>query len=163
MWEDVLGVKSEKLIDLATRFTSNHVLYGEAMRKVIYTWKYSCENFLTDKNINRKAWLGHAACSLEHNLPENIVRIAWKKLTEDERSKANLQAEKYIKEWEQNYLYKLNTTQLDLFDENKNKEISKKLGKKVLFKRNSRRITIFRGKKNKPTFIQEGSYDNTKK
>jgi hypothetical protein len=138
MWEDVLGVNADKLIELAFRFTSNHVLYGEAMRKVIYKWKYSCENFLTDNSINRKAWLGHAACSLEHKIPENIVRIAWKKLTDDQREKANLQAEKHIKEWEQNYLYKMNTTQLELFDEKRNTEILEKLGKKMLLKRNTR-------------------------
>lgn len=137
MWEDVLGSKSEELIDLAVKFTSNHILYGEAMKKVIYSWKYSCENFLTDKNINRKAWLGHAACSLELKLPENIVRIAWKKLTEEQRILANKQAEKYINEWELNYLYKINTTQLDLFDEKRNIEIRERVGKKMLLKRNS--------------------------
>lgn len=163
MWEDVLGVKSEKLTELAIQFTSNHILYGEAMRKVIYTWKYSCENFLTDKNINRKAWLGHAACSLEHSLPENIVRMAWKQLTDDQREKANLQAEKYIKEWEKNYLCKLQTTQLDLFDENRNREIREKLGEKMLLKRTSRRTSDLHRKKNKSAVLQKDSNDNPKK
>jgi hypothetical protein len=163
MWEDVLGAKSEKMIELAVKFTSNHILYGEAMRKVIYTWKYSCENFLTDKNINRKAWLGHAACSLELNLPENIVRIAWKQLTDDQREKANLQAEKYIKEWEQNHLYKLQTTQLDLFDERRNREIRKKLGEKMLLQRDTRSTSKLHRKKNKSTLLQKDSDDNFKK
>jgi hypothetical protein len=163
MWEDVLGAKSEKMIELAVKFTSNHILYGEAMRKVIYTWKYSCENFLTDKNINRKAWLGHAACSLELNLPENIVRIAWKQLTDDQREKANLQAEKYIKEWEQNHLYKLQTTQLDLFDERRNREIRKKLGEKMLLQRDTRSTSKLHRKKNKTTLLQKDSDDNFKK
>jgi hypothetical protein len=163
MWEDVLGTKSEKMIELAVKFTSNHILYGEAMRKVIYTWKYSCENFLTDKNINRKAWLGHAACSLELNLPENIVRIAWKQLTDDQREKANLQAEKYIKEWEQNHLYKLQTTQLDLFDERRNREIRKKLGEKMLLQRDTRSTSKLHRKKNKSTLLQKDSDDNFKK
>ncbi len=121
MWDDVVGKEAEKILPLAIKFTGNNVIYGESMRKVIYKWFFSCETFLSDKHINRKAWLGHAACSLEHNLPENIVRMAWKKLTDDQRNLANKEAEKYIKEWEKNYLFKKLSTQLDFFDENRNK------------------------------------------
>ena len=139
MWEDVLGQEVEKLLNVAIEFTGNHVLYGNAMQKVIKTWKYSCENFLTDKSINRKAWLGHAACSLELKLPENVVRMAWQKLTQEQKDLANKEAEKYIKEWESDYLYKKLTTQLDLFDESRNSEVYQKLGTKMLLKGNSRR------------------------
>lgn len=153
MWNDVLGEESEKLLQLAISFTGNHLLYGEAMKKVIYSWKYSCENFLTDKNINRKAWLGHAACSLELKLPENVVRMAWKFLSNEQRDLANKQAEKYIKEWETNFIYKKLSTQLDLFDERRNKEVYQKLGEKMLQKRNTRRNSISNRKENKSPIL----------
>lgn len=135
MWEDVTGIEAERLLPLAIKFTSNHILYGEAMKRVVYKWRYSCENFLTDLNINRKAWIGHAACSLELNLPENVVRMAWKKLTDEQRYLANKEAEKYIKLWEENFIYNQLSTQLNLFDESKNTEVYQKLGAKMLQKR----------------------------
>lgn len=153
MWKDVIGDEAEKLLPIAIRFTGNHLAYGEAMRNVIYKWRYSCENFLTDKNINRKAWLGHAACSLELNLPENVVRMAWKELSQTQRDLANKQAEMYIKEWEGNFLYKQLSTQLNLFDESRNREVYQKLGKKVLLKGNTRRNSTRNRKENKSSVI----------
>jgi hypothetical protein len=101
MWRKVPKEQEPMLLKLAIEFTGNHVQYAKAMYEVIKTWKYSCEHFLTNKTINRKAWLGHAACSFKHNLPEYIVREAWGKLTDEQRILANLQAEKTIIHYEQ--------------------------------------------------------------
>ena len=89
-----------KTLRLAVEFTRDSKLYGHYMRLVCREWTYSCENALTDKNLNRKAWLGHAACALAHGIPEDIVREAWKHLTDEQRTLANKQAENAIKEWE---------------------------------------------------------------
>ena len=98
MWDRVADKKQQLL--LAIEFTGNHVLYGKYMRRVIHEWPISCENALTDYSINRRAWLGHAACALAHRLPENIVREAWGHLTDEQQLLANNQASRFITEWE---------------------------------------------------------------
>lgn len=111
LWEDYkAGMYSsyekeeyERLFNLAFTFTRDHIEYGKAMREVIKKWKYSCEHNLSNENINRKAWLGHAACALKHSLPENIVREAWGKLSVWQQMMANKEAEDTIKEWEKQF------------------------------------------------------------
>lgn len=92
------------LLDKAIKFTGNHILYGRYMRKVVREWKYSCEHNLSNKEQNRKAWIGHAACALAFNCPEDIVRQAWGYLTEKQQTLANKKAEKAIKYWERRWL-----------------------------------------------------------
>lgn len=100
MWGKVNDRKS--FLDRAIKFTSDHILYGSYMKKVVSEWKYSCEHNLSDITQNRKAWLGHAACALSFNCPEDIVREAWNKLTEKQQFLANKEAEKNIIYWENN-------------------------------------------------------------
>jgi hypothetical protein len=58
-------------------FTGNYIEYGKAMKLVTENWHYSCEHNLSNLSINRKAWLGHAACCFQHGYPEYLVRQAW--------------------------------------------------------------------------------------
>lgn len=90
-------------LERAVEFTSDHILYGSFMTRVIREWPISCENALTDPNLNRKAWIGHAACALALGCPEDITRKAWGLLTDEQRLLANKQAARSIAEWEQSY------------------------------------------------------------
>lgn len=51
------GITSEERIEKARECLSNYELCNKYMKKVIDTWKYACEQTLTDKSLNRKAWL----------------------------------------------------------------------------------------------------------
>lgn len=101
MWGEVENKKD--WIAKAAQFTSNHVLYGSYMKRVITEWPISCENALTDENINKKAWLGHAACALAFQCPEDIIRLAWGLLTDEQRLLANKEAERAIQDWTISY------------------------------------------------------------
>ena len=101
MWDEVSN-KSE-LLEKAIEFTGDHELYGSYMHRVINEWQISCENALTDSLLNRRAWIGHAACALALRCPEDITRKAWGHLTDEQRVLANRQADRAIKEWEYNY------------------------------------------------------------
>lgn len=99
MWEGP-SCPIEKVI----AFTGDHILYGNAMNRVINEWPKSCENSLTNYRINRKAWLGHAAAALEIGASEGVTRKAWGFLSETQRRLANGAAERYIRLWEQRFL-----------------------------------------------------------
>lgn len=101
MWGKVRDRKA--YLNRAIDFTSNHQLYGHYMLKVINTWPNSCENALTDYSLNRKAWVGHAACAMALNCPEDITREAWRHLTNEQQFLANNQAANAIQKWEITY------------------------------------------------------------
>ena len=102
MWGTVSNRKGS--LDEAIKFTGNHKLYGKYMNRVIHEWPISCENALTDYSINRRAWVGHAACALALKIPEDITRQAWSKLTYEQQLLANKEAERAIQAWEYNYI-----------------------------------------------------------
>lgn len=107
LWEEIKfnmwGESKNQHDDLqkAIEFTGNHELYGKYMMMVVNEWKISCENSLTDLSINRKAWVGHAACALALQIPEDIIRKAWGYLSYEQQLLANNQAERAIRYWEQ--------------------------------------------------------------
>ena len=108
-WEEIQtnmwgSVDNKKLwLKKATKFTGDHCLYGRFMIRVVNEWPISCENALTDGFINRRAWIGHAACALAINCPESITREAWGQLTNEQQFLANKKADDAIRLWEYNY------------------------------------------------------------
>jgi len=110
MWSRVDKNIEDELIKKCILFMSNHILYGNAMREVVYKWENSMINFLTNKSINRRAYLGHCAVCYELKIPEYITRTAWKELNSEQMYLADLQAEKTIKDWELWYMKKLMNT-----------------------------------------------------
>ena len=87
---------SEKVIEMF----SNIDLTEEYMNMVIYQWPISCEHNLSNKSMNRIAYLGQAACCIYANVPFMITMRAWNILTEDQRNTADLIAKKIIQKWE---------------------------------------------------------------
>ena len=98
------------MLKKAIEFTGNHILYGQAMGKVIYSWNNTMKNHLTNISMNRRAFLGHCAVCYELQIPEYLVRNAWKYLDDEQRRLADLQAEKHIKDWELWYMKELKNT-----------------------------------------------------
>lgn len=103
MWKDTPKEQEQEKIKECTEFMSDHKLFGHNMQRVIKEWKYSCENWLSFKGMNRIAWIGQAACCIALNCPEYIVRQSWGYLTEEQRQLANEQAEIAITIWEDDY------------------------------------------------------------
>lgn len=103
MWGEVPSGEDEAYLENAIKFTSDHKLFGKYMVKVIEEWKFSCEHNLSDAAQNRRAWLGQAACALAMKCPEDIVRQAWWKLTDEQKTLANNEADNAIKIWENKY------------------------------------------------------------
>jgi hypothetical protein len=102
MWATFTGQNKKQFLDKAVLFTGDAVLYGSWMIEVVKHWRIGCEHNLTDVSINRRAWVGHAACCLAIGCPENITREAWGQLTDKQRNEANAMADKAIIYWEEN-------------------------------------------------------------
>lgn len=117
MWGKVKN--KELMLKKAIEFTGNHILYGQYMIKVANEWHVSCENALTDNLINKRAWIGHAACAMHLKCPEDITRLAWKYLTYEQQFLANIEADRAIEHWTLNYI--------------KSKSLHKPLETKMLF------------------------------
>lgn len=109
VWEDYKsGMYSDfdketeyKLVTQAILCLKNPEL---AMIMVTVNWPKSAAENLSNKQQNRKAWLGQAACCLIYGSPEHCTREAWKLLTNEERNLANQIAQKTIEQWERRYL-----------------------------------------------------------
>lgn len=117
MWRRVSKDEEEKMLLQAIDFTGDHVRYGEAMLKVSQEWPRTMLNSLTNKSINRRAFIGHCAVCYQLKIPEYITRQAWKELTNEQRWLADDIAEKTIK----HYLH-----------ETRNSRLHKDLGKQML-------------------------------
>lgn len=87
----------------------------KAMERVVNEWTIATQYNLSNAEINRKAWLGQACCSLYANVHEDEVREAWGLLTNEQRKQANLIAYQIIKKWIYKY-EKKHSNQISLFD-----------------------------------------------
>lgn len=99
MWNKGNDTQLQQSID----FTCDWEIYGKAMGEVIVAWPRTMINSLTNKSINRKAFLGHCAVCFKLGIPESVTREAWGLLTDKQRFDADAIAYKHIKHWEYEY------------------------------------------------------------
>lgn len=106
LWEDYhAGMYDEskdgrqERVQEAARILGTPDICREAMEKVINEWEKATEYNLSNAEINRKAWLGQAACSCYAGIHEDETREAWGIMTEEQRVEANKIAATIIKRW----------------------------------------------------------------
>lgn len=105
LWEDYHNGmyedgNSPDLVLRAMRLLSSVRSLIKAMRYVAFRWVCAAEMNLSNANRNRQAWLGQAACSYAHKVPENLTKEAWRRLPQSVRDRANRIADLVIMEWE---------------------------------------------------------------
>ena len=84
-------------------------LFASVLEKVITEWKYSCEHYLTNKTMNRIAWLGQASVCYYYGVPSKYS-YTWFKLSKEEQDLANQTALIYLNRW----LKENNRNQVDI-------------------------------------------------
>lgn len=99
MWRRVLPDEEERFVEAAVQFTGDAMLYGSFMLRVTREWPFSCEHNLTERAMNRRAWVGHAAACIAIGCPEYLTRRAWWMLTQEQRDAADAQATEAIRSW----------------------------------------------------------------
>ena len=101
MWRKISPTEKIELLEKARVFTGDASLYGSWMMRVTVEWPISCEQNLGFTGQNRQAWVGHAACCMAINCPEDVTRSAWWLLTQEQRDAANAVADEAIEAWEE--------------------------------------------------------------
>ena len=92
------GMSNEECKEEFKRILSDFELFEELLEKVISEWKYSCEHYLTNKSMNRLAWLGQASVCYHSGIPSKYSN-AWFELPEETREKANEIALLALNKW----------------------------------------------------------------
>jgi hypothetical protein len=77
---------------------SNDHEFKNALEGVITNWKHSCEHYLTNKAMNRIAWLGQASACYAKGLP-SAFRGGFHNLTQEQQDHANRIAHEYLNKW----------------------------------------------------------------
>ena len=72
--------------------------FSVALDGLISNWKYSCEHYLTNKSMNRIAWLGQAAVCYSSGVPSRYSS-SWFDIPKDKRDSANQIALTYLNKW----------------------------------------------------------------
>lgn len=94
----VPGKNKEQCENEYAELLSNEQEFREALQGVIDNWKHSCEHYLTNKSMNRIAWLGQASLCYARGIPSTF-RGGFNLLSEDQQNKANEIAFEYLNKW----------------------------------------------------------------
>lgn len=123
LWEDYhAGMYDEskngrqERVQKAVHILGNADICREAMEKVIAEWEIATKYNLSNAEINRKAWLGQAACCCFGGVHEDETREAWGYLTHEQRQTANAIADRIIKKWVSQYERETDT-QISFFND----------------------------------------------
>lgn len=106
MWKQVPAKNKQMYQDKSVKLMLNFDNFEAAMKRVVDEWANSCEASLTASSVNHQAWMGHAGCAINHNAPEDITRLAWRTLTQDQQDLANQAADNAIAYWKGKYCAK---------------------------------------------------------
>lgn len=108
LWEDYINGmyddnKNEDKILKSKQLLTQPSFFYKTMLDLLEKYKISVDCNLSNVSCNRKAWLGQASCNFLYKASEKQVRLAWSELNDIEKIKANIEAEKIIKIYEERY------------------------------------------------------------
>lgn len=92
------GMTAEECEQAYADFLRDDDKFKEALNGVITEWKYSCEHYLTNKAMNRIAWLGQASMCYATGIP-SIYCSGFNRLSDEEQKHANFIAHQYLNKW----------------------------------------------------------------
>lgn len=101
MYDESRDGRKERVLN-AAHILGTPGICRKAMEKVVSEWLIATEYNLSNAEINRKAWLGQAACSCYAGIHEDETREAWGIMTEAQRVEANRIAANIIENWLRN-------------------------------------------------------------
>lgn len=92
------GLTDEQCKELFANLMRDDKRFRMALDGVTAEWQNSCEHYLTNRAMNRLAWLGQAAVCYAEGVPSSYSS-AWSTLTVKEQERANATALEYLNRW----------------------------------------------------------------
>ena len=92
------GMTEQECINEYAMFLNDELRFRKALQGVIDNWKNSCEHYLTNKAMNRIAWLGQAAMCYDNGIPSKYCS-GYNLLTKDQQVNADTIALEYLNKW----------------------------------------------------------------
>lgn len=96
------GMTAEQCENAYAEFLSNDDKFRDALNGVLNDWINSCEHYLTNKAMNRIAWLGQAAMCYATGIPSKYC-AGFNLLTNEQQEIANNTALEYLNIWMSKY------------------------------------------------------------
>lgn len=92
------GMTAEQCENAYAEYLSNDDLFKQGLQGVLDNWINSCEHYLTNKAMNRIAWLGQAAMCYSTGVPSKFC-AGFNLLTTEQQDRANEIALEYLNKW----------------------------------------------------------------
>jgi ParB-like chromosome segregation protein Spo0J len=92
------GMTKEECEEAYRAFLVDLPRFEAALVRVTTEWKHSCEHYLTNRAMNRIAWLGQASACIEMGIPATF-RGGFHRLTEEQQAAANASALIALNHW----------------------------------------------------------------
>lgn len=92
------GKSKDDLESEYANFLRDKKSFEEACKGLTTDWQHSCEHYLTNKSMNRVAWMGQAAACYAKELP-SVFCSGFNLLSDEEQKAANLIALEWINYW----------------------------------------------------------------
>lgn len=108
LWEDyqnnfyggvVDDYPKDNTLELYASLLKDTSRFEDALKIIISQWTYSCEHNLSNRSLNRVAYLGQAACALIYKVPHTVSMGGYNLLSEQEKMAADTMASKYLTQW----------------------------------------------------------------
>jgi hypothetical protein len=96
------GSKADDCIKMYAEFLSNDEQFNAGLQGVLDNWINSCEHYLTNKAMNRIAWLGQAAMCYATGVPSKFC-AGFNLLTQEQQDHANELALDALNFWMKKY------------------------------------------------------------
>jgi len=103
MWKQLPIEQRQVAIDASAELMRDAKAFEIACDRAVTEWPNSAEANLTASVINHQAWLGHAASCINHGASEDLTRLAWRTLSQDQQDAANDAADRSIEKWSKAY------------------------------------------------------------
>lgn len=104
MWKVLPIEEREAAMQASADLMIDDAAFEVACRRAVDDWPFSTEASLTAHSINHQAWIGHAACALNHGASEDLTRLGWRTLNEQQQLLANQAADRAIAYWREKYI-----------------------------------------------------------
>jgi hypothetical protein len=92
------GLAADEAREWYAEFLSDIPWFKTTLQRVVQEWPISCEQFLSNRNINRIAWLGQASMCIELSIPA-VFRGGFKLLSDTQQGAANEAAQNCLDRW----------------------------------------------------------------